>query len=177
MAIVPLNKMTLYGAESRRQVVIERLQDLGCVHLVDLGHDPSGDTVTDASRETREALQYLRACPEQLWKVRRRDGFDRAKVVAEALHLRNQGQERRDERDELQKAIELIEPWGEFRLPDGDTIGNIRLWFYVVPLRAVDSIQAVEAPAREVTRDHQHAYYVVLKRDGTERDAGHAHPI
>ena len=37
MAIVPLDKMTLYGAESQKDAVIEQLQRLGCSHLVDLG--------------------------------------------------------------------------------------------------------------------------------------------
>ena len=36
MAIVQLEKMTLYGADSQKYLVIRQLQELGCAHLIDL---------------------------------------------------------------------------------------------------------------------------------------------
>ena len=82
MAIVPLDTMTLYGAASQKERVLDQLQALGCVHLIDLSKS-SGDYVSDdVSTDARDALKYLRACPEQLRQVRRADQFSLEPVVS-----------------------------------------------------------------------------------------------
>ena len=164
MAIVPLDKMTLYGAESRKEAVIERLQELGCAHLVDLGSG-SDDALRELSHAPHDALKFLRACPEQLRQVRRVDEFDREEIVADALRLQRALRDLNDERDELKNSIKELKPWGEFQLPATGQIGDIRFWFYVVPLRDVEKALAIELPAREVSRDHSQAYVMVLNPD------------
>ena len=126
MAIVPLDKMTLYGAKQHQSRVLEQLQELGCVHLVNLGQSDDDYASDDVSTDAREALNYLRACPEQLRQVRRTEQFRREAVVAEALRLRSEQRRLSDERDELQKAIRDVEPWGEFQLPAEGRIGDVR---------------------------------------------------
>ena len=172
MAIVQLDKLTLYGAESHQEVVIQRLQALGSAHLLNLTSG-SGELVAgDLSAEARDALKFLRACSEQRRQVRRRDEFDREQVVEDALNIQRALQDRSDERDALEKAIEDLEPWGEFRLPDDAIIGDVRFWFYVVPLRDFDKVVAVGLPLREVSRDHQHAQVVMLSREEPTDIAG-----
>ena len=162
MAIVQIDKMTLYGAESQKDTVVDRLQALGCVHLVDLGSANDDRAVGDELSDTRDALKYLRACPEKRRQVRRSENFDRQQVVADALILQRGEQEAGDERDELQNAIRDLQPWGEFRLPADDIVGDVRFWFYVVPLRDVQKFQDIGLPLREISRDHRSAHILIL---------------
>ena len=169
MAIVQLEKMTLYGSDSQKESVIDRLQELGCAHLVDLGPPSEAYGATSGSDDPRDALKFLCDCPEQRRQIRRCDNFDREQVVAEALRLQRDGRELSDERDELQKAIADLEPWGEFQLPADGAIGDLQFWFYAISLRDFGKIPMsrppVERVVREVTRDHRNAYVVVLSRE------------
>lgn len=165
MAIVPLDKMTLYGAETQKERVLERLQALGCAHLINLGESRDDYVSDDVSTDAHDALKYLRACPEQLRQVRRTDQFHREVVVANALGLKGEQRRLSDEHDELQKAIKDVEPWGEFQLPSEGRIGDVRFWFYVVPLRDLPKFDGGAARSRSITRDHRNAYVVVLSRD------------
>ena len=153
MAIASLYKMTLYGAESQKLQVLEQLQALACVHLVDLEQSALRDVASDVASDTREALKYLTACPERLRQVRRSDAFHLPAVVASALRLRDEQQKLGDERDELRKAIKDLEPWGEFRLPADGKIGDVRIRFYLVPLRRLQQVDASAGTWQVIARD------------------------
>ena len=126
MAIIQLDKMTLYGAESQKADVIARLQAIGCAHLVNIGKNGEEFTHDDAAADARDALKFLRSCPEPMRPVRGRGRFDRDQVVTTALRLRDDERDLTDERDELQRAIQVLEPWGQFKLPAGGAIGPAR---------------------------------------------------
>ena len=106
--IVQLDKMTLYGAESQKDPVIQRLQALGCAHLIDLGLPAADVVAADVSSDAREALKYLRSCPRQLRQVRRPEMFARERLVAEVLLLQGEARDASDRRDELQKHSILL---------------------------------------------------------------------
>ncbi len=165
MTIVQLEKMTLYGAEKLQSQVLEKLQELGCVHLVNLGQSDHDDAPDDVAIDARQALKYLRACPEQLRQVRRREPFRGEAVVVEALRLKSAHRRLGDERDELQKAIRDMKPWGEFQLPAEGRIGDVKFWFYVAPLRDLKKFDAGGFSSKEVAHDHQNVYVVVLSCD------------
>ena len=159
MTIVQLDKVTFFGAEAQKRDVIRRLQELGCAHLIELR--PADGLHLEVASDAREALKYLRGCPEQTRQVRRADDFDRDGIVDQALRLRDERRELRDTRDQLRQAIQQSRPWGDFQLPAEGAIGDVRLWFYVVPLREIQT--ALKDPAAyEVSRDNQNAYVVVL---------------
>lgn len=165
MAIVQLDKMTLYGAESHRDTVVQRLQALGCAHLVSLGSAEDDHAEGEVSSDVRDAYRFLIDSPQQRRQVRRADQFDREQVVADALRLQDKAQELRDERDDLQQAIRDSKPWGEFKLPTNAMVGGVRFWFFIVRLRDVEQFRTNGLPWREVRRDHQNAYLVILSRD------------
>jgi V/A-type H+-transporting ATPase subunit I len=154
--------MTLYGAESRKDAVIGRLQELGCTHLVNLCGDGNDYAPGDVSTDARDALKYLHSCREQRRQVRRPEGFDRRQVIADALRLHRERQELSDERDELLTSIEALQPWGEFALPPDGAIGDVRFQFYVVPLSQIETLPSIALPLRIISRDHRNAYVVIL---------------
>lgn len=180
MAIVELNKITLYGAVSRKASVIDRLQDLGCVHLVSLAESRDDTSESLSSTDAHQALRYLDSCAKRRRQVRRIKKFNYREVVAETLALANGERDLGDERDELNKAIAELEPWGDFQLPEKGEIGGLRLWFYVLPLLAMEKFAAGAQPDadgdgpawREASHDHQNAYVVVLSHEEPENVPG-----
>ena len=168
MAIVSLDKMTLYGPTSRRDAVIERLQSFGCAHLVELGRSTADTAIGERAADAREALKFLRACPQQLRQVQRPSRFDRAQVTASALELRREQHALQEERDELEVAIEQSEPWGEFRLPRDGTIRDVRLWFHIVPLRDLRRLEDVQYPYAVVSKNQRQACVVFFSAGAPE---------
>jgi V/A-type H+-transporting ATPase subunit I len=173
MSIVPLKRITLYGAAARKEEAIARLQELGCIHFIRLAEEDS-ETIADrgsADRgyavDTRRALKYLRACPVQRRQVQR-ERFDRAQVTAEAIDIQVRERELTDERHALAKAIHDLEPWGEFQLPESGHVAKQRFWFYVIPLNDLKQLAGSETIWREAARDHQFSYVVVLAEQQPE---------
>lgn len=168
MSIVPLKRMTLYGAAAQKEEVIARLQDLGCIHLIRLAEEvPETSTDTGVAAETRRALKYLRGCLVQRRQVRR-ERFNREQVTAEAIDVQGRERELTDQRYALTKAISNLKPWGEFLLPDSGQVAELRFWFYVIPINDVKQLASCKTIWRETARDHQFAYVVVLAEQQPE---------
>lgn len=167
MAIVRMSKVTLYGTTRQRDEVLDGLQRLGCLHLIDLSRAPGGRTMEPVERhEVQDAIRYLLACPVQNANQRTRYPADTncMTVARQALANQRHRDELSDERDHLQRAIQLDEPWGEFRLPDPDDTAGNRLWFYPVRRRQLHLIRESNLPWTAVNEDRQFIYVVVVSK-------------
>jgi V/A-type H+-transporting ATPase subunit I len=162
MAIVALDKVTLYGPAAEKDAVVEGLQRLGCLHLVDLrpGAVRAGETAT-SDGGARAALQYLEDSPVRR-RPERRPGTDLPALTKETLEIRDRFRALDEERERLRRWIVELEPWGDFELPAWGREGTLRLWFHVVPLHRLDELEDVAAPWRVAARDHRFAYVVVV---------------
>jgi len=166
MAIVPVSKVTFFGTADQKDAVLDGLQELGCVHLVDL--EESGEAarpMSNISAETHQALKFLRACPTQRRAIRDESDFRFDEVVEDALRIEQRQQTLQEERDELNLAIRGLVPWGDFRLPPAGELGGLRLWFYVVPHYHLRSLGERELVWQVAARDHRFAYVVVISPD------------
>src|SRR5262245_47065435 len=163
MSIVPLLKVTLYGPAADKDAVLDGLQGLGCVHLNDL-HRGEAEAVAPTPRrsEARQALQYLYDSPVRRRAQRPREKVDYEAVVREVLEVRDRSRALAEEREQLRKWITDLEPWGDFELPEWAQEGDLRFWFYIVPLYQMERMTAVDLPWRVVARDHRLAYVVVV---------------
>jgi len=163
MAIASMVKVNLFGTSDQQETVLDSLQDLGCVHLVDLSErvEP-GPPTPDISSETLQAVKYLRACPTRRRPVHDAHGFQFEQVVHEALRIELRQQQLQAERDELLPAIRDLTPWGDFRLPLGGELGDLRLWFYIVPHYRMRSLLQREAVWHVASRDSRFTYLVVV---------------
>lgn len=166
MAIVPLTKVTLLGTTNQKDVVLDELQELGCLHLIDLGQsDPRHASVVNISDETRQALRYLRNCP-----VRRRPtphdvGFHPDVIIRRTLEIAERQEELRRQRDELVQAIEQLRPWGDFQQPEEMEFGDLRFWCYVVPQYKLRLLDELDLTWQVVARDQRAAYVIVIAVD------------
>jgi V/A-type H+/Na+-transporting ATPase subunit I len=163
MSIVPLAKVTMYGAASQKDAVLDGLQSLGCVHLVDLEAVERPVEATEyISTEAREALAYLQSCPMQRRPVRAPERFDFEQVQAQALEIQRRERELNDERDQLRRSAAELGPWGDFRLPSGGELGELRFWFFITPHYRLKAFGQTDHIWHLVGRDRQFAYVVVL---------------
>jgi V/A-type H+-transporting ATPase subunit I len=166
MSIVPLVKVTLYGLAAEKDAVLDGLQRLGCLHLNDL-HRGEAEAVdlTPRRSDAREAWQYLHDSPVHRRALRHGEKVDCEALVREVLDVRDRSRALAEERDQLRKWIVDLEPWGDFALPDWAQEGDLRFWFYIVPLYQMERMTAVELPWSVVARDHRFAYVVVMASD------------
>jgi len=166
MSIVPLVKVTLYGPAAEKDAVLDGLQGLGCLHLNDL-HRGNAEAVDHTARrsDAREALRYLHDSPVHRRALRHGEKVDCEAVVREVLEVRDRSRALAEERDQLHKWITDLEPWGDFELPEWAREGDLRFWFYIVPLHQMKRMSAVALPWRVVARDHRFAYVVVMASD------------
>jgi len=163
MAIASMVKVNLFGTADQREVVLDALQDLGCVHLLDLGErvEP-GPPTPDISSETLQAVKYLRACPIRRRPVRTEHGFQFEEVVHETLRIEQRQHQLQDERDELLPAVRGLSPWGDFRLPELGELGDLRLWFYIVPHFHMRSVLQRDEIRHVASRDSRFTYLVIV---------------
>ena len=167
MPIVKLQKVTFYGLANDRERVVKELQRLGCLHLIDL---PGKGTHKVRERKEQatvnEAIHYLQSSPVFNPNQQKDYGSDRhfncLAVAREALQNRDRKTALNDEKDLLKKNVELMEPFGEFRLPDLDHIDNLMLWFYQVPRHQMDLFRESSLVWQEINQDRQFVYVVVV---------------
>jgi V/A-type H+-transporting ATPase subunit I len=168
MAIVLLDKVTLYGPAAEKGDVLEALQQLGCLHLVDLRPgEGRGAEVAASDTGARAALQYLEDSPVRR-RPQTRAGVDFQALVKEALEVRDRSHALGEEQQQVRRGIADVEPWGDFEVPDWGREGALRLWFYVVPLHKLDQLKDVDAPWSVAARDHRFAYVVVVAAEPPE---------
>jgi V/A-type H+-transporting ATPase subunit I len=166
MSIVPLVKVTLYGLASDKDAVLDGLQRLGCMHLNDLHRgDAAAVDLTPRRSDAREALQYLHDSPVRRRVLRHVEKVDCEAIVQEVLAVRDRSRALTEEREQLQKWIADLEPWGDFELPAWAQEGDLRFWFYIVPLYQMERMAALDLPWSVVARDHRFAYVVVIASD------------
>lgn len=163
MAIVPLAKVTLYGPADQRDLVLEGLQNLGCMHLVNLRNQPADQTSSaDHAPEAVQALKFLRASPTPRRGAATDHGFLLDEVVGSALRIERQQQQLHAEADELKLAIAQTTPWGDFQLPAEDEFAGLHLWFYIIPRDRLAALDQLASPYQIVNQDPRFAYVVVL---------------
>jgi V/A-type H+-transporting ATPase subunit I len=175
MSIVRLSKVTLYGTLPDREAVLAGLQQLGCLHLLDLT-TTAGDVAAAKKRgqternDVAEAIRYLATSPST--NPRQRAHYDpdqtALSVAREILGLQRRTEQLSDRVDQLQQQIETLQPWGEFQPIPPEQLGGQRLWFYRVPLHVLGSLQQQPHVWQRIAQDAESASVVVIAADPPE---------
>jgi V/A-type H+-transporting ATPase subunit I len=160
--IVPLIKVTVLGLLQDKAKVLADLQDMGCLHLIPLQTEEGLPKEVGPTSEAREALKFLQTCPHKRRQVRDPEHFDPISVEHQALDLRDRIRQLADERDFLRRRISDLKPWGNFTFPPLEDLGDLRLWFYVVPHQEMKKVAAIKYTWEVVWRDNRFVYVVVV---------------
>ncbi len=165
MAIVKLSKVTLLGCQDQRDEVLRGLQSLGCLHLVDLHGAIKAEQWEDQARsEVHDAIKYLAACPDQRPAATHDSEYDRVRVTRRTLINRRAHEDLLEEREKLTRAIAATAPWGDFRIPDPETLGGLQLWLYRIRHRDVEQLVGSEFPWEIVSSTSRYDHVVVISR-------------
>ena len=162
MSIVPLDRVTFAGLTAEKDRLLDDLHQRGCLELIPLRGDGIEPAVGGPSSQAREALKFLLACPQRRRQVTDDTRFDAASVERQALDLLKRIQALESERDALVERMADAKPWGDFRFPTLQELGNYRLWFYVVPHKEMSKVEASGLAWEIVQRDHRFSYVVVV---------------
>lgn len=158
MAIVQLDRLTVLGRSRQKEAALDGLQSLGCVHLVNL-REPEHGPPELVSKQARESLRYLQCCPQKRGLTNAEARYERQSLIDEILAIKTESESLSVERDDLQKNIDLLRPWGEFQIPAPVDAGP-RFWFHVVPIRQFTEPE--DEAWSVIKRDNQHVYVVTL---------------
>jgi V/A-type H+-transporting ATPase subunit I len=161
MSIVPLERVTFVGLITEKSRLLDALHQLGALEIIPLGKASAGGG--GPSNQAREALKFLLACPQRRRQATDDTHFDAPDVQRRAIELQQAIQTLTLERDDLLQRIEAARPFGRFRFAPLEKIaGDLRLWFYVVPHKQMQTVAASGLPWEVVRRDHRFCYVVVL---------------
>lgn len=165
MSIVKMHKVTFIGMTADRDHLLADLQKIGCVQIIPLATGNSAIPDTAATAGAREALKFLHTFPRRRRQVLNKEQFDAVEVERRTLEVRNRLHNLKEERDFLIKRIQDMLPWGDFKLPPLEEMGNLRLWFYVVPHKDMPKIRT-SAPVWEIIRrDGRFCYVIVVNEE------------
>ncbi|MCE8007780.1 hypothetical protein [Aestuariivita sp.] len=164
MSVARLKKLSLVGQAAQKEDALKAVQTLGAMHLVSLV-PPEDHPEQEVSREAEDAykaLRFLSVIPTPRRQVRKDDGFDIHSFVDRTLRLKDALRAARDRRDFLMNRIATMRPWGDFTFPPKEDLAGLFLWFYKLPLKQRDSLDAVDLPWQIVGHDHSALYIVVI---------------
>ncbi|CAM3677327.1 V-type ATP synthase subunit I [Parendozoicomonas haliclonae] len=170
MSIKALKKITLYGLTSEKEELLRGLQHLGCMHLIPLMLPTDSDGELSEPQSAKEALHWLTSCPTKRREARSTGDHTANAIVNMVLDNRVRHRKAADRRDALIKRIKEVQPWGDYSFPPLEEMANVRLWFYVVPLKEMTEVQALELPYEVVHQTNKNAYVVVLSEQEPSAD-------
>lgn len=173
MSIVPLDRAAFVGLSSDKEKLLDDLHRFGSLEIIPLGGDANAPVGGGPSSQSREALKFLLAAPQRRRQSHDRGSFDAAAVERRALELQSRIQSLEAERDDLLQRLAAAKPFGNFQFAQPEQMGDLRLWFYVVPHKEMAKLEAAlrtegnsAASAWEIVdRDPRFCYVVVVSPD------------
>ena len=155
----------LCWVDSEKDCLLDDLHARGCLELIPLGSDAKqqadGAAVLRGPRgaEVPACLPATTSTSKRRCAVRRRVGRA-ASVGNPAEHPGT----RVGTRLGLSQRIADAKPWGDFRFCLASEMGELRLWFYVVPHNQMPKVEATGLAWEVVRRDSRFCYVVVLDK-------------
>ncbi|KTC75960.1 V-type ATP synthase subunit I [Legionella birminghamensis] len=173
MSIVSFKKLTVLASNRNKNQVIDKLQALGCMHLISLKpQDKSALTRISTSllEEINSALRYLKDSPEQGRQRLQWKQFNPDEIVKCILSNQKQMKEYVDKRDFLMSRIHQLSEWGNFQLPEKTGLAGIKLWFYKLSYKEAAMIPN-DKVVQEVYRNNRFIFLVILAREEPQGEA------
>ncbi len=165
MSIVPLKKVTFYGLLAEKMCRLAELQELGCLHLIPLEVRGDNEEFRHSSLQARNALKFLLSCHGRRRQVHSSAGFDASCIEKEARVIQARMQSLQAERDSLLPKIRTLQPWGNFSVPPPDSLGDCRMWFYIIPHYQMKQMQKATQIWQVVNHDNRFSYVVVVGKE------------
>ncbi|WP_282118806.1 V-type ATP synthase subunit I [Ruegeria atlantica] len=172
MSVARLKKLSLVGRAGQKAATLESLQELGCMHVLLLAPPPSEpEKISErGARDAYKALRFLHDVSEPRRQIQRDPGFEMEQFVKDVLDLMQRTRDMTDQRDFLANRIAQVRPWGDLDFPPDDVLAGNRLWFYQLPLKYRDALEALDMPWAILEQDHRFIYAVLIDPDEPDDD-------
>lgn len=169
MSIVPLKKVTVVGSLANKDDLLSRLQKMGCVHMEPLKTmEIDADKVDEKKEEIVESIKYLETSAVIRNRTAKREQFDLHAVLNASVSNFEEVEELKKKQKPLQKRIENLSHWGDFRLPkEGELLGYM-LWFYIVPKKKMKKVEDSGLVWQVVGEEEDKCYVVVISKQEPE---------
>ncbi len=162
MAIVKLKKITLYTLSKNLKIFLDRLQELGVMHVVSLTEKVDTSKSRKSEQKAQEALQFLLLAPYKRGQLHIPKTFDAQHIKTQALKLKTSLQKLTEEKDALKKRIKDIRPWGDFSYAIRASDDPYRLWFYQIPHQKLTFFEQSDLIWQNCGKDHRFFYIVIV---------------
>lgn len=162
MAIVKLKKITLYTLSKNLKPFLDRLQELGVMHVVSLTEKIDTSKSRKSEQKAQEALQFLLSAPHRRGQLHGSRTFDIQSVKAQILKLKTSLQKLTEEKESLKKRVKDVKPWGDFTYSTGKSNDPYKLWFYQVPHQKLSFFEKSDLIWQNCGKDHRFFYIVIV---------------
>ncbi|MCG7519773.1 V-type ATP synthase subunit I [Ruegeria sp. Ofav3-42] len=172
MSVATLKKLSLVGPAAQKGETLEALQELGCMHVLPLAPPPSEpEKISErGARDAYKALRFLNDVAEPRRQIQRAPEFEMGQFVNDVLDLMQRTRDMTDRRDFLANRIAQVCPWGDLDFPPDDVLAGNRLWFYRLPLKHRDELEAMELPWAILQQDNRFIYAVLISPEEPDDD-------
>lgn len=163
MAIVKLKKITVFGEVSEKKTALRALQNFGELHIIDLEGAAENNVPSDSLSEALQiSLRYLEASPLKRKQAPFSEDLKIEELIAKVRDNQQRKRDYSDKYDLLRQREEALKPWGNFHLAPLDSLGGIRLWFYILPHKHLQCLETLDYPWEIVHQNHSRAWLVLL---------------
>ncbi|QEG43143.1 V-type ATP synthase subunit I [Roseimaritima ulvae] len=149
MSIVPLQRATFMGLSTDKSQLLDDLHRFGSLEIIPLCEDPVNTADGAVPNQSRDALKFLLSSPQRRGQIHDSSGFDAAEVQRRALELQDQLHSLTAQRDDLLQRRAAAKPFGDFQFVPLEQMGDLRLWFYVVPHKQMANLPPASPPLAE----------------------------
>ncbi|WP_037307715.1 V-type ATP synthase subunit I [Ruegeria halocynthiae] len=172
MSVARLKKLSLVGPAAQKTRTLAALQELGCMHVLPLAPPPTEPEKINerGARDAYKALRFLTDVPDPRRQIQRDPKFDMDRFVRDVLDLMQRSRDTMDRRDFLAHRIAQVRPWGDLDFPPDDVLAGNRLWFYQLPLKDREALEAAPLPWAILQQDHRLIYAVLIAPDEPDDD-------
>jgi V/A-type H+/Na+-transporting ATPase subunit I len=168
--IAQMTKYSLLVFHSEYHEFLEKLRDLGVVHIL--------EKEFEISDEIRDQYQYLDSVDKALRFLVKRAAeppvpsgeYDGREVYEEIIRLQNQVDHNKNKLNSLKKEIHELQPWGNFsveRIRKLEETG-IFMRFFISPVRKYETSWEDQYTVEQINSYGGQIYFVVITRDKEE---------
>ena len=164
MSILKQKKITLVGMHRDRELVLNGMQDLGCMHVLPILEAPQQieKVINPINDDAYKALNFLTALESNRRQIKHKPDFDVESLIEECLDLKLKIRRCNDKRELLTERLLEIEPWGNIAYPPDTQLNGILLWYYILPLKYKHVLEKLKTPWQVVYCDNKNVYVVLL---------------
>lgn len=183
MAIEKLKKLTVAASHENKNTVVAELQRFGCLHIIDSEPSQTNTSLNtnislntgDLEKKYQEAIQFLHNTVATLPQLRTLSSVTIETILDDIITLKADLKHKNDQLDVINQQIKLIEPWGNFALPESEFDQYFTLWFYRFPVKNQRQLNELEYPWQMVNKTHKYYYVVVISEDQKTPNIDKAH--